>query len=188
MSHELFAYFDTIYQLELEARNALYARITERSYAKNELIQAIGSRCRTLYFVKTGAARIFYYKDGTDITEHFAFENDLIVRVESLFTGQPTAKGIQAIANTVLLAIDSQSLFELYDQYHSIERLFRLLFENEHVNTVKRIESLQFKSAKERYTDLVASTDYVQKIPLKYVASYLGVTQVTLSRIRADRR
>jgi CRP-like cAMP-binding protein len=105
-----------------------------------------------------------------------------------LFTGQPTAKGIQAIANTVLLAIDSQSLFELYDQYHSIERLFRLLFENEHVNTVKRIESLQFKSAKERYTDLDASTDYVQKIPLKYVASYLGVTQVTLSRIRADRR
>ncbi len=188
MSTELFASFDQVYALQGDARAALLANVTEQTFAKNELIQAIGSRCRTIYFVKSGAARIFYYKDGTDITEHFAFENDLIVRVESLFTGQPTAKGIQAIDNTVLLAIDARALFELYDQYPAIERLFRLLFEREHVTTVKRIESLQFKSAKERYNDLVASTDYVQKIPLKYVASYLGVTQVTLSRIRADRR
>lgn len=188
MSNELFAFLDQVYPLKPEARNALHALITEKAYTKNELVQTIGSSCRTIYFVKHGSARIFYYKDGIDITEHFAFENDLIVRVESLFTGKPTAKGIQAIDNTVLVAIDARSLFELYDRYHDIERLFRLLFEREHVNTVKRIESLQFKSAKERYNELLESTDYVLKIPLKHLASYLGVTQVTLSRIRADLR
>ncbi len=136
----------------------------------------------------SGVARIYYYKDGIDITEHFAFENDIIVRAESLFTGKPTSKGIQAIDKTTMIAIDSESLFQLYDTHHDIERLFRLIFEREYVQTVRRIESLQFKTAKERYLELLETTDFVQRIPLKYVASYLGVTQVSLSRIRSEIR
>jgi CRP-like cAMP-binding protein len=181
-------YFNTIHHLSLEAQRALEQIIVEKTYQKNEIIQDIGSRCRTVYIVKDGCARIFYYKDGNDITEHFAFENELIVRAESLFTGKPTSKGIQAIDKTTIISIDSESLFKLYDQHHDIERLFRLLFEKEYVNTVKRIESLQFKSAKERYVELLETTDYVQKIPLKYISTYLGITQVSLSRIRAEVR
>lgn len=183
---QILKHFNSIYPLTAEAQTALKQIISEKTYQKNEVIQDIGSRCRTVYFVKTGCARIFYFKDGNDITEHFAFENELIVRAESLFTGKPTSKGIQAIDQTTILSIDSLSLFQLYDQHHEIERLFRLQFEKEYVNTVKRIESLQFKSAKERYEELLKTTDYVQKIPLKYIAAYLGITQVSLSRIRAD--
>jgi len=98
----------------------------------------------------------------------------------------PTLKAIQAIDKTVIFAIDSQNLFQLYNNHHDIERLFRLIFEKEYINTVKRIESLQFKSAKERYLELIKTTDFVQKIPLKYIASYLGITQVSLSRIRTN--
>ncbi|NHE56871.1 Crp/Fnr family transcriptional regulator [Cyclobacterium plantarum] len=181
----IFDFFDTIFRVNDQAKQALQEIIREKTYSKNEIIQAIGSRCRTIYFVKSGGARIFYYKDGTDITEHFAFDNDLIVRAESLFTGNPTSKGIQAIDATRMLAIDSEKLFHLYDQHHDLERLFRLIFEREYVNTVKRLESLQFKSAKERYLELLDTTDFVQKIPLKYIASYLGITPVSLSRIRA---
>lgn len=185
---ELFNFFDTIYPISATARMALEHIIKDRSYSKNEIAQEIGSRCKTVYFVKSGAARIYYYKDGTDITEHFAFENDIIVRAESLFTGKPTSKGIQAIDQTTLIAIDSESLFDLYDAHHDIERLFRLIFEREYVQTVRRIESLQFKTAKERYLELLETTDFIQRIPLKYVASYLGVTQVSLSRIRSEIR
>ncbi len=183
----LFDFFDTIYPIRPEAKKALEQITREKSYAKNEMVQEIGSSCRTVYIVKTGSARIFYYKDGNDITEHFAFENDLIVRAESLFTRKPTSKGIQAIDETLMLGIDSESLFLLYDQHHDLERLFRLIFEREYVNTVKRLESLQFKSAKERYLELLDTTDFIQKIPLKYIASYLGITQVSLSRIRAGK-
>lgn len=182
----LFAFFDTIYPISAKAKEALKQLIREQRHAKNEIVQGIGSRCRTVYLVKTGGARIFYYKDGNDITEHFAFENELIVRAESLFTGNPTSKGIQAIDDTTLLAIDSEKLFQLYDQHHDLERLFRLIFEREYVHTVKRLESLQFKSARERYLELLETTDFVQKIPLKYIASYLGITQVSLSRIRSS--
>jgi CRP-like cAMP-binding protein len=159
--------------------------IKTNCYAKNEIIQDIGSKCKNIYFVKEGCARIFYFKDGHDITEHFAFENELIVRAESLFTGKSTSKGIQAIDQTTIISIDSEALFKSYDTHQDLERLFRILFEREYVNTVKRIESLQFKSAKERYLELLQTTDYVQKIPLKYLATYLGITQVSLSRIRA---
>ncbi len=179
-------YIDKIYVINNEAKAALNEIIKEKHYSKNDIIQDINTSCRTVYIVQSGCARIFYYKDGNDITEHFAFENEIIVRAESLFSGKPTSKGIQAIDDTSMLAIDSESLFKLYDQYHDLERLFRLIFEKEYVNTVRRIESLQFKSAKERYLELLESTDYVQKIPLKYIASYLGITQVSLSRIRAD--
>ena len=86
----------------------------------------------------------------------------------------------------MICALDSSSLFSLYDKYHDLERLFRIIIEQEYVNTIRRLESLQFKSAKERYLDLLHSTDLVQKIPLKYISSYLGITQVSLSRIRAE--
>jgi len=183
---DIFLFFDSIYKISDQAKSELQQIIKIHVYNKNEIIQDIGSRCKTVYFVTEGCARIFYYKDGNDITEHFSFENELIVRAESLFTGKPTLKGIQAIDKSSVLSIDSESLFELYKQHHDIERLFRLIIEKEYVNTVKRIESLQFKSAKERYSELLESTDYVQKIPLKYIATYLGITQVSLSRIRAD--
>lgn len=182
---ELFKFFDSLNKISDAAKSDLQQLVAERFFAANEHIQEIGSRCKTIYFVQEGCARIFYYKDGNDITEHFAFENDIIVRAESLFTGKPTSKGIQAIAQTKTIAINSDALFTLYDKHHDIERLFRILFEKEYVNTVKRIESLQFKSAKERYLDLLETTDYVQKIPLKYIATFLGITQVSLSRIRA---
>ncbi len=183
---ELFTHFNSIHKISTEAKLALEKIITEKSYQKSEVIQEIGSSCRTIFIVKSGCARIFYYKDGNDITEHFAFANEIIVRAESLFTGKPTSKGIQAIDHTIMYAIDSLALMKMYDKFHDIERLFRLIFEQEYVNTVKRIEHLQFNTAKERYLDLLKTTDYVQKIPLKYICTYLGITQVSLSRIRAE--
>jgi CRP-like cAMP-binding protein len=64
--------------------------------------------------------------------------------------------------------------------------LFRLIFETAYVKTIRRMESIQFHSAEERYKDLLKTTDIVQRIPLKHIASYLGITQVSLSRIRAQ--
>jgi CRP-like cAMP-binding protein len=131
-------------------------------------------------------ARIYYYKDGIDITESFAFENSLIARVESLFTGKPSKKGIQVLEDSDFIGINSPALFDLYDRFPEIERLFRKIFEAAYVDTVNRIESIQFHSAEERYRDLLKfSPDILQRVPLKHIASYLGITQVSLSRIRA---
>ena len=154
---------------------------------KNQDLQSIGQACKTIYFVQEGIARIYYYKEDKDITEYFAFENDLIIRAESLFTGNPSHKAIQAINNTVFIAIPARPLFDLFDGHHDIERLFRKIVERSYVDTINRLESLQFNSAEERYKSLLEkSPSMVRDIPLKYIASYLGITQVSLSRIRAN--
>ncbi|MCH8546375.1 MAG: hypothetical protein LAT54_06545 [Cryomorphaceae bacterium] len=72
---KIISFFESIHTLSEQAREALLDIMQTKRYAKNDIIQDIGSSCKTVFFVKTGCARIFYYKDGNDITEHFAFEN-----------------------------------------------------------------------------------------------------------------
>ncbi|MFN7325195.1 MAG: Crp/Fnr family transcriptional regulator [Chitinophagales bacterium] len=182
----LLPYFDQLYRLDSAAKAALSAVCSTIYLPKNELLQPIGQPCRTIYIVEKGIARIFYYKDGVDITEYFAAEQQLIVRAESLFKGIPSQKGIQVLEDTTLTAIPAAQLFQLFDEYPGIERLFRKIIETAYVDTVLRLESLQFNSAEERYKNLIESTpDIIKRVPLKYIASFLGITQVSLSRIRS---
>ena len=126
--------------------------------------------------------------EDIDITESFEFENAFVARAESLFTGKPSLKAIQAIEDSSLIAIDSNKLFQLFDKHHDLERVFRKIIEASYVNTVNRIESLQFHTADERYHDLLREQkDVLKRVPLKYIASYLGITPVSLSRIRAQK-
>jgi CRP-like cAMP-binding protein len=105
--------------------------------------------------------------------------------VESLFTGNPSRKAIQILEDAEVVAINSSQLFKLYDTFPEVERLFRKIFEAAYVDTVHRIEGIQFHTAEERYKALLLeSPNILQRVPLKYVASYLGITQVSLSRIR----
>lgn len=185
--NSLFVFFAQFQLLSNEAEKALEGICSVLFLKKNEELQPIGHTCRTIYFVKKGIARIYYYKDGTDITESFSFENTIIARVESLFTEKPSRKAIQIVEDAELIAINVPKLFNLYDKHPQIERLFRKIFEKGYVETVNRIESLQFHTAEERYLALLQeSPNILRRIPLKYIASYLGITQVTLSRIRAN--
>ncbi len=101
-----------------------------------------------------------------------------------MFTGKASQKAIQILKDAEIISIDATKLFLLYDEHPKIERLFRLIFEKAHVETVNRIESIQFHTAEERYKNLLAETNYVQRISLKHIASYLGITQVSLSIIK----
>jgi CRP-like cAMP-binding protein len=181
----LFAFFKKHHALSKEAEDAIAEISRVITVKKNEELQPIGHTCKTIYFLNKGVARIWYYKDDIDITESFAFENNIIARVESLFTGKPSRKAIQVLEDAEIVAINAGRLFKLYDQYPEIERLFRLIFESAYVATVDRIEALQFHTAEERYNSLIREApDVLKRIPLKYIASYLGITQVSLSRIR----
>lgn len=184
----LIAYFEKYNPLSTAAITAISGICAPMSIKKNTVLQPVGHTCRTIYFIQKGAARIYYYKEELEITESFAFENSLIARVESLFTGRPSRKAILVLEDSELIAIHAPRLFALYDRFPDIERLFRKIFEAAYVETVNRVESIQFHSAEERYHALLEETPNVlQRVPLKYIASYLGITQVSLSRIRGFR-
>ncbi len=185
---QLLLYFQNIYPLSSDAKEAIIHLSTEIKAKKGTIIQPIGHTCKTIYFIKKGVARIFYFKEDIDITESFAFENHIVARVESLFTNKPSKKAIQLLEDSEIIAINATLLFDLYDQFPEIERLFRLIFELGYVETINRMESIQFYSAEERYTALLKeSKNVVQRVPLKHIASFLGITPVSLSRIRGIR-
>src|SRR6188768_673923 len=181
----LFQYFKKFNPLSKEAEEAIAEITSIVTIKKNKDLQPIGHTCKTIYFLEKGVARIYYFKDEIDITERFYFENSIIARVESLFTGKPSRKAIQILEDSEIIAINSTLLFKLYDTYPEIERLFRKIFEAAYVETINRIEGIQFHTAEERYKALISEAPNVlQRVPLKFVASYLGITQVSLSRIR----
>ena len=178
----------TIHPISKVAEMALLEISNEVHFKKGADVQLIGHTCKTIYFVKEGCVRIYYFKEDIDITESFEFENAFVARAESLFAVKPSLKAIQAIEDSSLIAIDSNKLFQLFDKHHDLERLFRKIIEASYVNTVNRIESLQFHAADERYHDLLKEhKDVLKRVPLKYIASYLGITPVSLSRIRSQK-
>jgi len=182
------AYLLSILPVSDGALKALHGICTTQRIAKNEDLQPIGHTCKTIYFVDHGALRIYYFKEDIDITESFEFENSMVARAESLFSKSPSRKAIQALEPTHLVCIDANALETLYDDYHELERLFRLIFEKILVKTVQRLESLQFYNAEERYNNLITDhPNIVKRVALKHIASYLGITPVSLSRIRGKR-
>ena len=183
---QLAVYLNEVETISARATQAIAEIATVLKIKRNQDLQSIGHTCKTIYFINKGIARIYYYHNGVDITESFIFENNIIARVESLFTGKPSRKAIQVLEDSEIVAIDATQLFDLYDTYPETERLFRKIFEAGYVDTVNRMEAIQFHTAEERYTLLIKEQPtLLQRVPLKHIASYLGITQVTLSRIRA---
>jgi CRP-like cAMP-binding protein len=184
---KLIQYLNSINEISHKSQEAILAICSEKKIKKHIDLHPIGHVCRNLYFVKSGLLRVYYLKDDIDVTESFEFENAIVARADSLFNAKPSRKAIEAIENTDLIVINGKALFNLYDSHPEIERLFRKVFELAYIQSVNRMETIQFHSAKERYENLLENNpNTIQRIPLKHIASYLGITQVSLSRIRAD--
>src|SRR5215207_195886 len=113
----LLQYFKKFNSLSPEAENAITEISSMVNIGKNKDLQPIGHTCKTIYFINKGVARIYYFKDGIDITESFSFENNIIARVESLFTGKPSRKAIQILEDAQIIAINANKLFKLYDSF-----------------------------------------------------------------------
>lgn len=184
----LLKYIKSVHPISIAAEKALSEICTDVKFKKGIDVQPIGHTCKTIYFVKKGCVRIYYFKEDIDITESFEFENAFVARAESLFTGKASRKAIQTVEDSELIAIDSNKLFNFFDSHPDLERLFRKIIETAYVNTVNRIESLQFNTADERYFNLLKDyPNILKRVPLKFIASYLGITPVSLSRIRAQK-
>ena len=153
--------------------------------AKNEFLVTNGKRCRHLYFLQQGALRGYYTLEGKEITHWFAFENDFVTSFHSFITGQPAVENIQLLEGSILWSMSREKLNVLLDCFPEVERLVRIIYENYYIRLEERFINSQFKSAAERYQNLLEQSPHiVERVPLGYIASYLGISQETLSRIR----
>jgi CRP-like cAMP-binding protein len=172
--------------LGAEAQNALNSCFEKITLSKNTYLLNEGQVCRKLYFLEKGALRGFYNVDGKEITHWFGFENDFVTSFHSFITKEPSVENIQLIEGSILWSISKETLTGLFDSYHEIERLMRIAYEKYYIRLEERFVNAQFKTATERYEDLLEQTPHIlERVPLGYIASYLGISQETLSRIRS---
>lgn len=141
-----------------------------------------------IYFLEKGVARIYYYKNGKEITEWIALDGQFFLSITSFFQRTPSHLTIQTIEPSQVYGIHHDDLMMLSDKYHDVERLLRKMVTFSLILSQERMDSIQFESAQQRYEKLLrTSPQIVQRVPLTYIASFLGITLETLSRIRSHK-
>jgi CRP-like cAMP-binding protein len=130
--------------------------------------------------------RLYYIADGIEVSVWFAFKHTSAIEIYSFISQKPTNYFIQAIEDSEILYLPKIELEKLYDYNPKIQDMMRKYWEDVVINLIDRFTALQRDSAETRYRDLLSKPDYLQTIPQKYLASFIGVTPTSLSRIRKN--
>lgn len=174
---------DDLSELFLDFQNIM----KKESLSKNDILHNKGDVCNHLYLIEKGLARTFYYKDGKDITAHFAIENETITAIDSFIQRKKSRYSIELLEHSDIISISHQDLEKLLQKKPKYEKYARLFLEQIYINLAERIEDLLFYTAKERYENLIKKKpDLLSRVNLKHIASFIGITQETLSRIRSQ--
>ncbi|MFT3980473.1 MAG: Crp/Fnr family transcriptional regulator [Ferruginibacter sp.] len=167
------------------ARAALEELLLQKHFSKNDLLIEEGQVCRQLYFIEKGCIRGFYNIDGKDVSQWFGFENDFVTSFRSFTTRTASREYIQVVEDCTMWGISKDELDGLLQQFPELEKLVRLIYEQYYIRLEERYSNAHFKTASERYEDLQQNSPHIlNRMPLGYIASYLGISAETLSRIR----
>jgi CRP-like cAMP-binding protein len=160
------------------------SKFKRKTVEKNNYLLKKGETCKDIVFVNTGCLRLFYLKDNIEISVWFAFEQSSAIEIYSFISENPSNYFLQAIEDSEVLYLPKTELNKLYQQHPKMQEMMRNFWEDVILNLINRFTALQTDSAEKRYLDLLSKPAYLETIPQKYLASFLGVTPTSLSRIR----
>jgi CRP-like cAMP-binding protein len=159
--------------------------LTPQHVAKRRFLLREGEVCRHVAFINKGCLRYFYTKENQEVTGYLFFENSFITDYHSFLTQQSAIQNIDAIEDSDLLLLSYGDMQTLYERIPAWERFGRMVAESLFICAQQRSASLLFDSAETRYLKLIEERPNVmERIPQHIVASYLGITPETLSRIK----
>ena len=182
VARELARRYSTMTHEELDVLEHV---LVPMKYQKGEMILREGEICTNIYWIVKGLVRQFYYKNGKELTEHMATENNIVMCIESLFREEPTHLQIMAIEPTIIYAMPRSILEQVAMKSVNIQILYRKILEESLIQSQVHADMLRFESAQDRYAKLVKlQPQLVLRAPLVYVANYLQMTPETLSRVR----
>ena len=182
----LLSYISTLISISKELEKEILATSKEFSVSKNTILIKEGERCRNLFFIKKGLLR--GYDEGKEITHWFAKEEEFGTSFYSFITNEPSPETIETLEDCELVQISHNDLQNLYSNFKETERIGRIITETYYIDLEERFLNIQFKSAKERYQNLIEKNpSLIQRASLGQIATYLGITQETLSRVRAEK-
>ncbi|PLX21630.1 MAG: Crp/Fnr family transcriptional regulator [Marinilabiliales bacterium] len=152
---------------------------------KNEIVVKEGEIFNSMYFVLNGCIRLYYNMDGYEKTAFFYTKGDFIRSVESYRHEVPIIENYQAIEDTVVVHFSKALLLDLVNRFSSLERIAHIAIEQELISAQNIIYSFIAQSPEERYSDLISSNkELFLNVNQYYIASFLGITPESLSRIR----
>lgn len=184
----LLAVFNSVYPMSTELKEDIISQSEILRVKKKTVLLKAGETSNTIYFMVSGAARVYYMdKDDEEATSWFIFNNELLISVYSFFTGKPGFEFLETLEDCVLIALQREKLDALYAKHLEFNFIGRKLTESYYIRNEKQANDLRMLSAKERYQKLMATNpQLINRVALGYIASYLGISQETLSRIRAQ--
>jgi len=184
---ELALYLHKNIQINEEDLDQILSCFQNIKVRKNEILLEEGKVSQYNYFVKKGCLRIFYINpEGKERTRYIAFENQFATALVSFITKEPAQETIQAVEDSELLMISHQDFRKLMEVVPAWKDFYNLYLEKAYVNNSKRLLSFSTLDAGERYQQLFQiNPDIVKRLPNKIVASYINISQETLSRIKS---
>jgi len=178
-------FLSSIVQFSEDDWNLFNKRLIYKEFEKNELLLRAGEVENFMYFLVDGVSRIFQNKNDIEYTLRFNFPITPFNSYASFITQTPSLINVEAITDVRVLRMSYNDMQSLYEKSKMAERLGRRLIELLYVQ--REIKELQMhsKTAEDYYSELVKSNEELTgQIPQKYIASYLGITPESLSRIK----
>ena len=157
----------------------------ERAIAPGTTLLREGEVSNYLHFIRKGCLRMWFNNDGKDITLQFFFENQAVSSIESFLGRQPSLFNLESIEASVIVSIRKEDFDALLQRHPEMKNgLFEMLLQR--MGTYANLFLSRIKDKpRQRYEDLLKNyPEIVQRVPQHYIASYLGITPVSLSRIR----
>ncbi len=176
-------------QSHIEFSNENYALLmqiaAEKIIRKKEILFRPEKPANKILFIKNGLLRGYKILDGKDHTHHFYFSDWFATDYASFLNETPGQIYIESLEDTEYYEFQKKDLIKLYSQSHQLATLGRIIAEQAYLTTVDKLANMQLLDLNEKYRNLMKKNPkLIQRVPQKYIASYLGVSEQSLSRIK----
>lgn len=189
MGEEFREQVEKLVKLSDEEWNAFQKSLIIKQLKKHELFLEQGKVCRHMAFITKGYVRFYFLLEGEEVTKEFSFENSFCGSYTSFITGNPSRFNVKAMEDLTLLLFTRTNLLELIDKYPSWSKFLLFSVENLFVRKENREASFLLDTPEAKYARLLEEhKEMLRRVPLKYIASYLGISAETLSRVRAKQK
>lgn len=185
--HHTLSRIKAVYPLSEDRLHQFTGMLEAVELKKGHLLFREGKTCGDMYFIEKGIARAYCSSGESDLTFWFGKEGDFLMSFNGYVNHTAGYETIELLEDALLYKVSIAQLEHLFNTDIQFANWGRKLTEKELIQTEERFISRQFRTATERYKTLMAEApELLQRVQLGYIASYLGITQVTLSRIRAE--
>lgn len=181
----LLCFLNSIYILSDELKDYLSEILKTKELKKKDFLLKAGHVCRNVCFIESGLLRCFYEKGENEVSSWFMKEGDVIISIESFYQQKESYEAIQAIEDSSLYYISHEELNYIYKTFPEFNFIGRVLTEKYYTLWAQQLYALRMQQATERYRWLMEHhPELILRVPAKYIASYLGIDETTLSKIK----